>query len=546
MKRRPSALLAVLVAALLGAAPAALGSASQESTFQDDNLLVYGKPKAVGETLDTLKGLGVDRIRVSVFWRIVAPAPDSPAKPDRFDGTDPAAYPKNAWDRYDTLLSLAAERGIAVNLDITSPAPNWATGTPQRTDIDPTYEPSAAEFGAFVRAVATRYSGSYVPPKPAEPAADPPPPPPILPPLPTRAAGPEGALPRVTSWSVWNEPNQAGWLTPQWVPDPGNAKQWVEAAPRIYRDLVDAAWTALQATGHGHDTILVGETAPKGLLALRGTTRSIDAQRFIRALYCLDDHLQVLRGPRASARGCPVSDQIQQFPAQHPGLFAATGWAHHPYELTFAPNRLPRHRDQWVTIANLNDLGRLLRRIHQRYGQGSPRVPLYLTEFGYQTNPPDPLGVTPAVQARYLDQSEYIAWRNPAVRTLAQFLLVDDGPPIGTTFQSGLMTADGKPKPAFNSYAMPVWLPREHLRRGERLPVWGLVRAAPDGQAQRVALQIRNRGATAWRTVQTVTSDARRGYLSTRIAVRRSGSLRLAWVAGATTRLSRTASFSVG
>jgi hypothetical protein len=350
----------------------------------------------------------------------------------------------------------------------------------------------------------------------------------------------------VTSWSVWNEPNQAGWLTPQWVPDPSNAKQWVEAAPRIYRDLVDAAWTALQATGHGHDTILVGETAPKGLLALRGTTRSIDAQRFIRALYCLDDHLQVLRGPSASARGCPVRDQVQQFPAQHPGLFAATGWAHHPYELTFAPNRLPRHRDQWVTIANLNDLGRLLRRIHQRYGQASARVPLYLTEYGYQTNPPDRLGVTPALQARYLDQSEYIAWRNPAVRTLAQFLLVDDGPPIGTTFQSGLMTADGKPKPAFNSYAMPVWLPRERLRRGERLPVWGLVRAAPDGQAQRVAVQVRNRGATAWRTVQTVTTDAKRGYLSTRIAVRRSGALRLAWVSGATTRFSRTASFSVG
>jgi hypothetical protein len=227
-------------------------------------------------------------------------------------------------------------------------------------------------------------------------------------------------------------------------------------------------------------------------------------------------------------------------------LFAATGWAHHPYELTFAPNRLPRHRDQWVTIANLNDLGRLLRRIHQRYAQASGRVPLYLTEFGYQTNPPDRLGVTPALQARYLDQSEYIAWRNPAVRTLAQFLLVDDGPPIGTTFQSGLMTADGKPKPAFNSYAMPVWLPREHLRRGERLPVWGLVRAAPDGQAQRVAVQVRDRGAAAWRTVQTVTTDARRGYLSTRIAVRRSGALRLAWVSGATTRLSRTASFSVG
>ena len=32
--------------------------------------------------------------------------------------------------------------------------------------------------------------------------------------------------------------------------------------------------------------------------------------------------------------------------------FDAAGWAHHPYELAFAPTQAPRNRD-FVTIANL-------------------------------------------------------------------------------------------------------------------------------------------------------------------------------------------------
>ena len=87
-----------------------------------------------------------------------------------------------------------------------------------------------------MRAVGTRYSGSYA------------------------------GLPRVDYWSIWNEPNQAGWLTPQWSPDPRNAKSQVDAAPSIYRNLVANAWQALADTGHGtgSDTILIGETAPQG------------------------------------------------------------------------------------------------------------------------------------------------------------------------------------------------------------------------------------------------------------------------------------------
>src|SRR5207248_2295295 len=81
----------------------------------------------------------------------------------------PAAYPPGAWDRYDTLLTLARARGIGVNFDLTSPAPYWATGVPPRLDIEKNYLPSASEFGAFATAAGTRYSGGYRPPGAAAP-----------------------------------------------------------------------------------------------------------------------------------------------------------------------------------------------------------------------------------------------------------------------------------------------------------------------------------------------------------------------------------------
>jgi hypothetical protein len=331
-------------------------------------------------------------------------------------------------------------------------------------------------------------------------------------------------------WSIWNEPNQAGWLTPQWLPDPRDPQRFVPTAPQVYRRLADAAWTALQQSGHSHDTILVGETAPKGLLDNRGIARSIDAQRFVRELYCLDDNLQFYAGSSAEVRGCPTTNQSAGFVAAHPALFSASGWAHHPYELTFAPDKAPVHRDAWVTMANVRDLSRLLRRIRARYSQPTSKpVSLYLTEFRYQTKPPDPNGVSLARQAEYLNQAEYMAWGNRAVRTLAQFLLVDAGPPIGTTFQSGLRTIKGARKPAYDAYALALWLPSPKVRPGRRLPVWGLVRAAPNDRRVRVSIQVRTRAGHPWQRVALRATTGARGYLSTSVRVRRSGQLRLVW-----------------
>jgi hypothetical protein len=496
--------LAVVLAAL--ALPGlAAASSTQESTFQDDDLLVGGDAATQARTLDTMKALGADRVRVTLVWRLVAPAGAEPTKPAGFDGSDPAAYPAGAWDAYDRLVRLAEERGLGVNLNISAPAPNWATGTPPtRPDIDPTFDPSAAEFGAFVRAAGRRYRGVHY-------------------------------------WSIWNEPNQAASLTPQWLRDPRDPQRWVPTAPQVYRALVDAAWTALQETGHSRDTILIGETAPKGLLDARDVTRSTDPQRFIRELYCLDDNLQLYQGTSAQVRACPTADQAATFVREHPALFAATGWAHHPYELSLAPDREPRHSDSWVTMGNLRDLTRLLRRIRARYGQPGDPLRLYLTQYGYQSKPPDPQGVSPAAQAEYLNHAEYLAWRNRSVRTLGQFLLKDAGSPVATTFQSGLRTAAGARKPAYDAYALPLWLPKRSVEAGQPLEVWGLARAAPNGRRAQVSIQVRRSGSSTWVPVARRATSGPRAYLSATIRVRRSGQLRLVWNG----HRSRAASFTV-
>jgi hypothetical protein len=480
--RRPAlAALAVLAVA----APAAQASRTQESTFQDDNHLIYAPADEVARTMDRMKALGADRLRITVLWSAIAPQPNALERPAGFDAADSGAYPGGAWDHYDTLVRLAAERGLGVNFNLTVPGPVWAMGSSPRADIANRFAPNLTEFGNFVRAVGRRY-------------------------------------PQVGYWTLQNEPNQPGWLDPQWVRSRG---AWVESSPSLYRGLADAAWSALQDTGHGGDTILIGETAPKGV-SVRGTTRAIAPGRFIRRLYCLDDHLQLLRGKRATERGCPASTTPAAFRAAHPALFAATGYAHHPYELIFPPNRLPQHSD-WYTIANLPRLSSLLRRVRARFGFGGG-MRLYLTEFGYQTDPPDPLGVTPGEQARYLNQAEYLAYRNRSVRTLSQFLLFDDAPPVATTFQSGLAYLDGSPKPAEAAYAFPLFLPSPSVRRGKRLHVWGLLRGAPNGQSQRVDVLFRARGAKArFRRIGRLRTQAARGYVDGRVRVPGSGSIRL-------------------
>ena len=527
---RRAALLLALTA--LAAPATALASPSQESWFQDDNQLEFSPPEQVAKTMDRLKILGVDRVRVSVFWISVAPDPKSEKRPD-FDATDPDAYEQAKWQRFDTIVRLAAERGIGVMWDVTGPSPDWAVKTiKSRPDIADAWYPDPKEFGAFVKALGTRYSGSFIRPEdrpkevtdPGEPAN------PLIPgsgrPPSTTTTEPGPPLPRVDHWEIWNEPNQGAWLAPQHTKRKGS---WLPTSPRLYRKLADQMYAALVATGHEGDTIMLGATAPKGSTD-KGISRPMSPELFIRELYCVDRNNQAYTGRAASLRGCPSKDPINAVPQRHPVLFKATGFSHHPYDLTSPPSRRPAGKGSY-TVATLDRLSHTLRFAFLRYRQSVPStgVPLYLTEYGYQTNPPDRVGVSLAKQAAYLSQAEYLIWRNPAVRAHTQYLLVDNGAPITKTFQTGLLFADGREKPAYQAYKLPLWIPKRKFRRGSPLRVWGLVRPAANGTAHDVAIQFRANGSKSYRTLATRKTSEARGYLFEKVRVPGTGRIRLSW-----------------
>jgi hypothetical protein len=265
---------------------------------------------------------------------------------------------------------------------------------------------------------------------------------------------------------------------------------------------------------------------------------------FIRELYCVDRRLRPYAGAAAQQRGCPVDAAgRRRFVADHPGLFRSTGWAHHPYGLEVSPSTPDPQPDQ-VTLVVLSRLTRTLDRIFRRYGVAR-RLPVWLTEYGYQTDPPDRIiGVSWRRQAAWLNEADYIAHRNRRVRAVAQFLLVDDGPnrrvtPLdprywGSTFQSGLIALDGRRKPAFAAYQRPIHASRSRVRRGSGVSLYGQLRPARNGARLTADVEFRPNRSRRWKRVRRLTVRSFRNNLVTRVRMVRSGSLRLAWRDAAT------------
>jgi hypothetical protein len=534
------ALLAILVAA---AAVILISSGSSpspspphrglvQSWIQDDQYLLdppvnIPGDRAVAKTLARLQGLGADVVRVQLLWAAVAPDPLATTRPQGFDATNPSAYPTAGWAKYDRLLLLAHARHMQVNFDLTAPGPLWAMRTPA---VDPTvanhYAPSVNEFRQFVIAAGRRYDGTF------------------------RLAPGKMVLPRVDDWSIWNEPNQPGWLAPQ-TRTVGGAQ--VLDAPRLYREYADAGFAALVKTGHtpATDAMLIGELAPEGCYkkgpgcSYPSYDEPVPPLPFIQALYCVDAAYRPLTGKAAAALHCPTDRA--RFVSHNRALFDASGFAHHPYYFSQPPDR-PASDPNFVPLSELRRLESALDRIFASYGVGR-RLPIYLTEYGYETNPPDMYrGVAPAVQSRYLNEAQYLAMRDPRVRSMSQFLLYDSLPltqfprasaSYWSSFQTGLLYGDGKPKPAYNSYRLPIFLPQTSFHSGGRVRVWGMLRLAPNATRQHALIQWRPAHG-GYRTIASVTTEDPSGALSASVAPPASGALRIEWTsASGTTYRSR-------
>jgi hypothetical protein len=445
---------AATAASLVLAAPAG-ASSSQPMVMQDDFHLFRSSGATREATLDEMKALGADIVKVQVYWNEITPGPRKPAG---FDGTNPANY---EWSRYDAIVRGTVRRGMQPYLSLGGRAPDWAVRRRTRRN-NGTYRPSASEFGRFAQAAGRRYPG-------------------------------------VVIWSAWNEGNLSSWLQPQ------RTRGGTPLSPSIYRRLYLAAHSGLRASGHGGDTILLGELAPIG----SGTRNRVRPLEFLREMACLNRRYRAYRGRSARRRGC--RGRIGRIPT--------SGLALHAYPPRGGIRRKPRRDD-----ASLNVLGRVTRTLDRiaRRGRLPRRLPVWNTEYGFQTNPPDPFQYRIRRVPGMLDESEWIAFRTRRLRSHSQYTLVDD-PPNDTSsifaryagFQGGLKFSNGRRKPGvYDAFRMPAFV----RVRGNRAEIFAGLRFAPGATA---TIFTRRRGGS-YRELARATLNAA-GYMRRRFRISGAG-----------------------
>jgi hypothetical protein len=439
--------------ASLANSAAALASRGQSTVFDLGGTALDLSKQDRDSELDQLRAFGVDTVRVIVAWERIAPNPGSPVKP-AFNAADPAAYPAGNWINLDDLVQGAQARGMNVLLTPSSPVPVW--GSPSHESFT---DPNPGEFQLFVQALGTRYSGTYSPP-PIPPSVQPNPP-----------------LPRVSLWTVWNEPNLTLFLKPQ-------LRHGKSVSGRIYRELFLAAQRGLVASGHGADPVLIGETSP-------GPGRTgTDPVTFVRGVFCLNRKFK-------RRRGCAPID--------------ADGWALHPYDPLDPPFKTSR---SLVNLETISGLAEALNKARAARGT-TRRLPIYVTEYGIESVPDRQFGVSQLRQAEYIGISEYLMYRNPRIRTFGQYLLRDDPGSAQTNFQTGLRFADGAPKLSYAAF--PITLMAQRRSKGQRkVIIWGHVR--PHGGPFRVTVSVSGPGAS--HPLRTVGTNAA-GYFQFRTSFRK-------------------------
>jgi hypothetical protein len=233
----------------------------------------------------------------------------------------------------------------------------------------------------------------------------------------------------------------------------------------------------------------MGETAPLGVPP-QSERRPLRPALFLRELFCLNSRYRPYRGAAARARDCKTVKKLSIL-KRLPRLV----YAHHPYTKKTNPLKKDKSRDA-ITIANLDSLPVLLDRIAARTKLIPVGMGVVLTEFGWETNPPDTLnGISLANQAEWDNLGDYEAYRNPRVFANTQFLLFDVPPqrqyPKGSraywfTYQSGLFYSPARAKPSAAAYMLPFVI--KPAGSGNAL-FWGQVRFTPNGADQAVQLQ---------------------------------------------------------
>ena len=301
-----------------------------------------------------------------------------------------ASDPRDAaydWSLYDRVAQFAGAYGIKLLFSINA-TPRWANGG-QSSNRPPL---NFADLRAFAYAAAARYSGNYT--------------------------GDDGrTLPAVRLWAAWNEPNNPAFLRPQYVKRGG---QWVIQSAVAYAKICNAVYLGVHSTGYPGEQVACGVTSPRGNNNPNSSRPSVSPIAFLDA-------------------------------AKKAGMTTFDAYAHNPYygspSETPASKPPPTQSGGSPTAVTLGNIDDLIAEVTRLYG----RKPIWITEYGYQTKPPDAqFGVSWSLQAKYLTQAFAIARKNPRIALMLWFLVRDE--PDLSGWQSGLMTTGGQKKPAYSAF----------------------------------------------------------------------------------------------
>jgi hypothetical protein len=208
--------------------------------------------------------------------------------------------------------------------------------------------------------------------------------------LASRYSGSRPGYPFVRFYSVWDEPNRPRFLTPQ------------QDAAGLYAGLYRAAYAGIKS-GSPKAEVAIGETSAQG---------STNPVRFAELL----------------ARSRP--------------RLRFDAWALHPYS-----DQPPAEAKPWPSVT-LSQLRRFGTSLDTWFGRKS--IPLWITDFSYETAPEKSQGVSYTTQAAYVRQALAIASNDARAQMFVWSILRDD--PTSAR-SSGLLKRDGTMKPAYAAFA---------------------------------------------------------------------------------------------
>jgi len=272
--------------------------------------------------------------------------------------------------------------------------------------------------------------------------------------------------------------------TPMWA----NGRRLANAPPRSRRTFSDFAYVAAKRYPFVQKWTIWNE--PNQRLYLAGTSPSLYVKALLNpayeAIHRANRRALVAGGvtaPRGNRGGYGPLGWVRGLAKAHAKLDA---YAHNPY-----PTR-PRETPLagacgYCDVISMANLGRLTKQVRRYLGT----KPIWLTEYGYQTNPPDFFGVAPTLQASYIGEAAMRAYQLSGVSLLIQYLLKDE--PQLDRFQTGLFTVHGTPKPAYSAFRFPL---AQVSRRGTRTALWGQIR--PGEGLRTYRLEVSNGSRWRW------------------------------------------------